>query len=59
MSHEVLVGKVAPNFVASAVMPNNSINDNFDLTKYLDGDNGVLFSTHLILLLFVLQKLSL
>lgn len=31
----VLVGKQAPNFSAKAVMPNNSIEDNFDLYQYL------------------------
>ena len=43
MSYGVLVGKSAPNFVAAAVMPNNDINSGFDLTKYLNGDVGVLF----------------
>ncbi|MGB4192300.1 MAG: peroxiredoxin [Rickettsiales bacterium] len=39
----VLVGKAAPNFIANAVMPNNDINNNFDLYKYLNGDVGVVF----------------
>lgn len=39
----VLVGKLAPDFTATAVMPNNDIQNNFNLTKYLDGDVGVLF----------------
>lgn len=39
----VLVGKSAPNFIANAVMPNNDINNNFDLYKYLNGDVGVVF----------------
>lgn len=39
----VLVGKSAPNFIATAVMPNNEINNNFDLTKYLNGSIGVVF----------------
>jgi len=39
----VLVGKVAPNFTASAVMANNEINDNFNLHNYLAGRIGVLF----------------
>lgn len=39
----VLVGKIAPDFTAKAVMPNNEINDKFSLHKYLDGDIGVLF----------------
>lgn len=39
----VLVGKKAPDFTASAVMPNNEINDNFNLHSYLKGKIGVLF----------------
>jgi peroxiredoxin (alkyl hydroperoxide reductase subunit C) len=39
----VLVGKEAPNFVAKAVMPDNQINENFELHKYLNGKIGVLF----------------
>ncbi len=39
----VLVGKNAPNFTAAAVMPNNEINEEFNLKKYLDGKMGVLF----------------
>lgn len=39
----VLVGKMAPDFTASAVMPNNEINDNFNLHSYLKGKIGVLF----------------
>lgn len=39
----ILVGKAAPNFVATAVMPNNDINNSFDLTKYFNGDIGVVF----------------
>ncbi len=39
----VLVGKMAPDFTASAVMPNNEINDNFNLHAYLKGKIGVLF----------------
>ncbi|MFW0777480.1 MAG: peroxiredoxin [Rickettsiales bacterium] len=31
----VLVGKPAPNFTAAAVMPNNSIEEKFDLYKHL------------------------
>jgi peroxiredoxin 2/4 len=38
-----LIGKSAPNFTATAVMPNNDIKNDFDLTKYLDGHVGVLF----------------
>lgn len=39
----VLVGKIAPDFTASAVMPNNEINDKFNLHSYLKGKIGVLF----------------
>lgn len=39
----VLVGKPAPDFTATAVMPNNEINDKFNLKEYLNGKIGVLF----------------
>lgn len=39
----VLVGKQAPDFTAPAVMPNNEINDKFNLKAYLKGKTGVLF----------------
>jgi peroxiredoxin (alkyl hydroperoxide reductase subunit C) len=39
----VLVGKKAPDFTASAVMPDNEINDKFNLHSYLKGKIGVLF----------------
>lgn len=39
----VLVGKKAPDFTAAAVMPNNEINDSFNLHSYLKGKIGVLF----------------
>lgn len=39
----VLVGKKAPDFTASAVMPNNEINEKFNLHEYLKGKIGVLF----------------
>jgi peroxiredoxin 2/4 len=39
----VLVGKQAPDFTAAAVMPDNSINDQFNLRKHLKGKVGVLF----------------
>lgn len=39
----VLVGKQAPDFTAKAVMPDNSINENFNLKQYLNGQVGVLF----------------
>jgi len=42
-NHSVLVGKAAPNFVATAVMPNNDIKNDFELTKFLNGDVGVVF----------------
>lgn len=39
----VLVGKKAPDFTAAAVMPNNEINDQFNLHTHLKGKIGVLF----------------
>lgn len=39
----VLVAKEAPDFTASAVMPDNSINPSFNLRTYLNGEIGVLF----------------
>jgi len=39
----VLVSKKAPDFTATAVLGNNEIDENFNLTKYLNGDIGVLF----------------
>ncbi len=39
----VLVGKAAPDFTAAAVMPDNSINENFNLKTYLKGKTGILF----------------
>lgn len=39
----VLVGMKAPEFTAKAIMPDNDINENFSLHKYLNGDIGVLF----------------
>ena len=38
-----LIGKKAPDFNATAVMADNSINENFTLSKYLTGKKGVLF----------------
>jgi len=38
----VLVGKMAPDFTAQAVMPNNDIAE-LNLHKYLDGRVGILF----------------
>lgn len=39
----VLVGKEAPDFTAKAVMPDNSINDKFNLKEYLKGKIGIVF----------------
>jgi len=39
----VLVGKLAPDFTAVAVMGNNEINETFSLNNYLDGKYGVVF----------------
>ena len=39
----VLVGKTAPDFTATAVMPDNSFDDAFNLKKYLKGKNGIVF----------------
>jgi len=38
-----LVGKAAPDFTATAVMPNNEINDKFNLKEYLKGSYGWVF----------------
>ena len=38
-----LIGKKAPDFSTTAVMPDNSINENFTLSKYLKGKKGILF----------------
>jgi peroxiredoxin (alkyl hydroperoxide reductase subunit C) len=39
----VLVTKKAPDFTAKAVMPNNEINEKFNLHSYIKGKIGVLF----------------
>lgn len=39
----VLVGKQAPDFTAAAVMPDNSFEDSFTMSKYLKGKIGILF----------------
>jgi peroxiredoxin (alkyl hydroperoxide reductase subunit C) len=39
----VLVGKIAPDFTAPAVMGDNTINEAFNLKSYLKGRIGVLF----------------
>ncbi|MHB1927364.1 MAG: redoxin domain-containing protein [Leptospirillum sp.] len=38
-----LIGQLAPDFTATAVMPDNTINENFALHEYLSGSTGVLF----------------
>lgn len=37
------IGKAAPDFTAKAVMPDDSINDNFNLKEYLNGQKGIVF----------------
>ncbi len=39
----VLVGKQAPDFTAKAVMPDNEINEKFNLKEHIKGKIGVLF----------------
>lgn len=39
----VLVTKIAPDFTANAVMPDNTINPSFNLKSHLNGKIGVLF----------------
>lgn len=39
----VLVGKKAPDFTASAVMPDNEINDHFNLHSHIKGKIAILF----------------
>ncbi len=39
----VLVGKLAPDFTAVAVMGNNEINETFNLSSHLEGKYGVVF----------------
>ncbi len=39
----VLVGKQAPDFTAATVLANDTIDNQFNLKKYLDGRIGVLF----------------
>lgn len=39
----VLVGKPAPDFTAVAVMGDNEINENFNLSKYIKGKAAVVF----------------
>lgn len=39
----VLIGKAAPDFTAKAIMPNNDINETFNLRQHLAGKTGVLF----------------
>lgn len=39
----VLVGKDAPDFTAPAVLGNNTIDGNFNLYKFIEGKNAILF----------------
>ncbi len=39
----VLVSKFAPDFTATAIMPDNSINNSFNLKSYLNNKIGILF----------------
>ncbi|MGE0252666.1 MAG: peroxiredoxin [Dongiaceae bacterium] len=39
----LLVGKPAPNFTALALMPDNSVNTEFNLDQYITGKVGVVF----------------
>ena len=39
----VLVGKQAPDFTAKAVMPDNSINEAFNLKEHIKGKIGIVF----------------
>ena len=39
----VLEGKKAPDFTASTVMPNNEINDHFNLHNFINGKIAILF----------------
>lgn len=39
----VLVGKAAPDFTAAAVMPDNSITEEFTFSDYVKGNYGLLF----------------
>ncbi|KJS38436.1 MAG: alkyl hydroperoxide reductase [Rhodospirillaceae bacterium BRH_c57] len=43
ISPTTLVGKPAPDFTATAVMPDNSITDKFNLKDYLNGSYGWVF----------------
>lgn len=43
MIMSVLVGKPAPDFTAKAIMPNNEIEENFNLKKHIKGKLGVVF----------------
>lgn len=40
---QIFVGKLAADFTSSAVMPDNEIEFEFSLKKYLDGSKGILF----------------
>ncbi len=43
LAPQVLVGQPAPDFTAPAVMPNNEINQSFNLKSYLAGSYGIIF----------------
>jgi peroxiredoxin (alkyl hydroperoxide reductase subunit C) len=43
MENRVMIGGRAPDFTANAVMPNNDINNKFNLHEYLEGHYGVVF----------------
>ena len=38
-----LIGKKAPDFKATAIMGDNSVNENFVLSKFLSGKKGIVF----------------
>ena len=40
---QVFVGKTAPNFISKAIMPDNTIEHNFNLHEYAKGSKVVLF----------------
>jgi peroxiredoxin (alkyl hydroperoxide reductase subunit C) len=43
LTPQVLVGRAAPDFTAQAVMPDNQIEEQFNLKTYLAGSYGLLF----------------
>lgn len=42
-SNKVAIGKKAPDFTTKAIMPDNSINSDFNLTNYAKGHKTVIF----------------